>query len=449
MAKKRGKAESKSYRGVGRFRLSPAPGGGWNLYVRRADGQEIKGLASTKTEARRAAIAVLRRSNPVRSKAEAMRAMGAHGGKRKAKTKTKRKNKAKAKPRKRKNKACPRGQIRRKAYTRRTKTGKTIKIPSRCIKDVGLPGKGPRLIKVGAEGKGLRARGYSTKKSAASRRAAISKMVRAKGYVKTMRHLNARANLQGGRAPGKAMRADVNWMKEKWGKAWAARPKPKRRKKAAPRRKAANRHRPRHRNPESFWAPSESSQAWGAASEAAAYSVNPPIMHPRMLNQNQWGPPAQWPPLENPYHERTAARIADELEATFGPYARIPAFDAAYEALMVGGSWIDARRAAEHAAMRARYAYGNPVGYPLSGRKYYRPAMKVGEEKVRVRIPLEDVPPDYVPVYPGHSTSRGSARRRLSAKARRMGLVPPKAKRKRRRKAANPMGALLAVVGDD
>lgn len=38
-------------------------------------------------------------------------------------------------------KKCPKGQILRDAYIRKTKSGKTIKVPASYIKDKGLPGK--------------------------------------------------------------------------------------------------------------------------------------------------------------------------------------------------------------------------------------------------------------------------------------------------------------------
>ena len=39
-------------------------------------------------------------------------------------------------------KKCGKGYIRRRAYTRKSRSGKRVRVTARCIKDRGLPGKG-------------------------------------------------------------------------------------------------------------------------------------------------------------------------------------------------------------------------------------------------------------------------------------------------------------------
>lgn len=38
--------------------------------------------------------------------------------------------------------SCPKGQILRKAYTRRSRSGSRIRVPPTCIKDLGTKGHG-------------------------------------------------------------------------------------------------------------------------------------------------------------------------------------------------------------------------------------------------------------------------------------------------------------------
>ena len=95
-----------------------------------------------------------------------------------------------------KTKRCPRGTIRRNAYTRTSSSGHKTHVPSACINDVGLPGKGFQ-----GEGPGigtleegdLSRFGYEhvAKLSAKDRHNALTKAVKEYGYLTVFRKLNA------------------------------------------------------------------------------------------------------------------------------------------------------------------------------------------------------------------------------------------------------------------
>jgi hypothetical protein len=113
-------------------------------------------------------------------------------------------------------KNCPPGMIRRKQYTRRYSTavrnkGFTVKrsngktyhvkpkasnmlVESSCIKNVGAPGKGPKLFGPLRKGE-LAKHGYSFRRSEAERHAALKKAVNDYGVTGVFRKLNAVAKL--------------------------------------------------------------------------------------------------------------------------------------------------------------------------------------------------------------------------------------------------------------
>jgi hypothetical protein len=110
------------------------------------------------------------------------------GGKRKTsrkKTGGKRKTDSKKK--------CKSGYILRDAYTRKTKSGKTTKVSSSCIKKQGRPGvKGPKLIKMRKEDIGLLKNvGYELDMSKNDRHKSLDKAVRKYNALKILRHVNA------------------------------------------------------------------------------------------------------------------------------------------------------------------------------------------------------------------------------------------------------------------
>jgi hypothetical protein len=119
--------------------------------------------------------------------------------------------------------ACPKGYILRKAYSRKSYTNKSgvrvvgSKVPATCIKDRGLPGKGKKLfvLRKGTLGK----HGYKTSFSANVRRAALRKAVKAESYAAVIRKLNAVSILQRRTNPKvyKIFRSDLSWVQKNLG----------------------------------------------------------------------------------------------------------------------------------------------------------------------------------------------------------------------------------------
>ncbi len=134
---------------------------------------------------------------------------------------------------------CPKGYIMRRGYTRRFRpslksTGFTVRrkgtvytvrpkantvvVPAACIKDRGLPGKGP------AEGEGigklrkgeLIKYGYQYRLSDSLRQAALMKAIKRYGALSVYRKLDAVAKLSLRTAPdaSKIFVRDRNWVKE-------------------------------------------------------------------------------------------------------------------------------------------------------------------------------------------------------------------------------------------
>lgn len=136
-------------------------------------------------------------------------------------------------------KACPPGQISRKAYVRRitsrvgkegynrkTKSGRTVRVypkvksvlvKSACVKDLGKPGKLPEgAPRIGPLRKGeLKKFGYSYKLPEDQRRSALQRAISKMGTLNTYRKLNAVAKLSERSAPAAAasFAADRNWIK--------------------------------------------------------------------------------------------------------------------------------------------------------------------------------------------------------------------------------------------
>lgn len=89
---------------------------------------------------------------------------------------------------------CPNGHIVRKSYTRKTKSGKTVRVPATCVKDKGRKGKTPKSQRVLPKLKkgGLGKYGYSNVKNLAAgvRRKALEKGIKKEGYAPIVRRLN-------------------------------------------------------------------------------------------------------------------------------------------------------------------------------------------------------------------------------------------------------------------
>jgi len=116
------------------------------------------------------------------------------------------------------------GYIKRVAYTRKLKSGKTVRVSAGLIRNVGKPGKGligPNGVKVPGigplrEGE-LSQFGYSNvvKKSAKARRAALKKAVSRYGSLSVRRKLQAVATYTKRTSPNasKVFLADIAWIK--------------------------------------------------------------------------------------------------------------------------------------------------------------------------------------------------------------------------------------------
>lgn len=109
---------------------------------------------------------------------------------------------------------CGHGQLRRASYTRRSKSGKRVYVPSVCIRNMGAPGKG--IERIGTLKKGLLSKyGYSSQKSVSERRAALQKAVRAYGPLSVLRKLNAVAVYTRRTSPSTSeiFKADMAWVR--------------------------------------------------------------------------------------------------------------------------------------------------------------------------------------------------------------------------------------------
>lgn len=140
-----------------------------------------------------------------------------------------------------KNNECPKGYILRKGYTRKFRpsvkaTGftvrrkgtvytvrpkaNTIKVPAACIKDRGLPGKGPREGEgIGKLRKGeLIKYGYQYRLSDSLRQSALKKAIKRYGPLAVYRKLDAVAKLSLRTAPDAStvFTRDRNWVRNNY-----------------------------------------------------------------------------------------------------------------------------------------------------------------------------------------------------------------------------------------
>jgi hypothetical protein len=140
-----------------------------------------------------------------------------------------------------KNNGCPKGYILRKGYTRKFRpsvkaTGFTVRrkgtvytvrpkanvieVPATCIKDRGLPGKGPREGEgIGKLRKGeLVKYGYQYRLSDALRQSALKKAIKRYGPLSVFRKLDAVAKLSLRTAPDAStvFSRDRNWIRNNY-----------------------------------------------------------------------------------------------------------------------------------------------------------------------------------------------------------------------------------------
>ncbi len=88
--------------------------------------------------------------------------------------------------------ACSKGSIKRKAYSYKKKSKKIIRVKSSCVKDMGKPGKGPKLIIMPKEDTGLLSKyGYKLSKPYEDRVKCLKKAINDIDRLKVLRHINA------------------------------------------------------------------------------------------------------------------------------------------------------------------------------------------------------------------------------------------------------------------
>lgn len=110
---------------------------------------------------------------------------------------------------------CKKGEILRSSYRFVNKSGKDIKVKAKCIKDKGLPGKGPKLIQDLKKGT-LSNFGYSSKIQAKKRKEALTEAVKNIGYGIVVKKLNAISILNKNTNPkiSEIFKKDMNWVQK-------------------------------------------------------------------------------------------------------------------------------------------------------------------------------------------------------------------------------------------
>lgn len=107
---------------------------------------------------------------------------------------------------------CPKGQIMRKAYSKK-KGSKVTRVPASCITDKGKPGKGKQLFRIPEYDVGLLSDyGYSLSKKHADRAKAIKQASKEKGMLGVLRHLVAIRTLSKSNEQAyKKLDKDIKW----------------------------------------------------------------------------------------------------------------------------------------------------------------------------------------------------------------------------------------------
>jgi hypothetical protein len=109
---------------------------------------------------------------------------------------------------------CGHGRIRRSSFTRRSKSGKNTHVASRCIRNMGAPGKG--IQRIGTLKKGLLSKhGYKTQLEISERHVALKKAVAEYGALSVLRKLNAVAVYTRRTAPAVStiFKDDMKWVR--------------------------------------------------------------------------------------------------------------------------------------------------------------------------------------------------------------------------------------------
>jgi hypothetical protein len=118
---------------------------------------------------------------------------------------------------------CPSGYIKRSAFVRMTRKGKRSLVPEQCIRDIGSPGKGYRNGPgIGPLRKGeLSKYGYTnvSELSESQRHAALEKAIQEYGSLGVWRKLNAVAVYTKRTSPriSEIFKADMDWIRATFG----------------------------------------------------------------------------------------------------------------------------------------------------------------------------------------------------------------------------------------
>lgn len=116
----------------------------------------------------------------------------------------------------------PTDQIRRKAFTRRSKTGRKTRVAAKMIRDRGAKGKWKSVHKMPGIGPlksgELTAVGYKVGSKTSTRRKAVDKAIKKYGPLTTLRKLNAVAVYTRRTSPAKsrAFKSDVKYIQKKY-----------------------------------------------------------------------------------------------------------------------------------------------------------------------------------------------------------------------------------------
>ena len=114
-------------------------------------------------------------------------------------------------------KKCQSGQIQKIGYTFVKKSSKKIvKVKPICIEDKGKTGKGPKLITIPSEDKGILGKyGYTLKDSHENRIKSLKKALKENPHLKILRHLNAIRTLQKSNIKNyNKLDKDMKWLQE-------------------------------------------------------------------------------------------------------------------------------------------------------------------------------------------------------------------------------------------
>jgi hypothetical protein len=112
--------------------------------------------------------------------------------------------------------SCNKGEIKKASYSYKKKTGKKVSVKSSCIRDLGAPGKGPKLITIPKEDIGLLSKhGYHLNDNNEERIGSITKALKHSPKLKVLKHLNALRTLFGKDVKFHSkIDHDVKWMQK-------------------------------------------------------------------------------------------------------------------------------------------------------------------------------------------------------------------------------------------